>query len=62
MTQTLVRTTAAVSALVVSLAIAAPSHAAVVRVSETDFVAGSGLITFSEFAVGTTNPTYTPGD
>ncbi|RMF12176.1 MAG: PEP-CTERM sorting domain-containing protein [Alphaproteobacteria bacterium] len=38
------------------------SEAAVVRVSEGDFVAGSGLITFSEFSVGTVNPTYTPGD
>jgi hypothetical protein len=38
------------------------ADAAVVRVTEADFVAGSGLITFSEFALGTVNPTYTPGD
>jgi hypothetical protein len=29
-------------------------------VSEGDFVAGSGQITFSEYPVGTTNPTYAP--
>lgn len=35
-------------------------NAAVVRVGVGDFVAGSGLITFSEFAVNTVNPTYLP--
>jgi hypothetical protein len=35
---------------------------AVIRVDETAFEAGSGLITFSEFSLGTTNPTYTPAD
>jgi len=44
------------------LAISAASSASVIRVSESDFLAGSGLITFSEFSVGTTNPTYAPGD
>ncbi|MCB1908780.1 MAG: PEP-CTERM sorting domain-containing protein [Rhodocyclaceae bacterium] len=43
------------------MAVAASSaNAAVVRVAEADFLAGSGLITFSEFAVGTVNPTYAP--
>jgi hypothetical protein len=39
-------------------------NAAVIRVSEAAFVAGSGLITFSEpgFPVDTLNPTYTPAD
>lgn len=36
------------------------AYAGVVRVSEANFVAGSGVITFSEFAVGTNNPVYTP--
>jgi hypothetical protein len=38
------------------------AEASVLRVSEAAFVAGSGLITFSEFAVGTVNPIYNPGD
>jgi hypothetical protein len=47
---------------VIALAILVPSvaSAAVVRVSEGDFVAGAGLITFSEFTGGTINPTYAP--
>jgi hypothetical protein len=46
----------------VALAIIIPgaASAAVERVSEADFMAGSGLITFSEFAGGTVNPTYAP--
>ncbi|EHM02990.1 PEP-CTERM exosortase interaction domain protein [Acetobacteraceae bacterium AT-5844] len=39
---------------------AGSASAAVVRVDEAAFVAGSGLITFSEFALGTTNPVYAP--
>ncbi|PKP66895.1 MAG: PEP-CTERM sorting domain-containing protein, partial [Alphaproteobacteria bacterium HGW-Alphaproteobacteria-5] len=42
--------------------LASSASAAVVRVSESDFLAGAGLITFSEFAVGTVNPTYAPAD
>lgn len=38
------------------------AEAAVIRVAETDFLAGAGLITFSEFPVNTSNPTYTPTD
>lgn len=34
----------------------------IVRVDETAFQAGSGLITFSEVALGATNPSYTPAD
>lgn len=36
------------------------SHAGIVRVQETDFIAGSGLITFSEYAINTVNPSYAP--
>jgi hypothetical protein len=38
------------------------AHAQIVRVTEANFIAGSGLITFSEKALGTVNPTYAPGD
>jgi len=38
------------------------ANATVVRVSEADFTAAAGLITFSEFSLGTVNPTYAPGD
>lgn len=42
----------------------ASAEAAVVRITEAAFVAGSGLITFDEagFPLGTTNPVYTPVD
>jgi len=39
-----------------------PASADILRIAETDFNAGAGLITFSEFGLGTVNPTYTPGD
>ena len=39
-----------------------PVWAIVLRVSETEFLAGSGQITFSEFAINTNNPVYTPAD
>lgn len=42
------------------LALASAGHASIIRVSETDFIAGSGLITFSEYTVGTINPVYEP--
>ena len=38
------------------------ANAAVVRVTEANFNAGAGLITFSEFGLGTVNPTYAPAD
>lgn len=46
----------------VLFAAAGSTHADVIRVSETDFLATAGLITFSEFTVGTANPTYAPAD
>jgi hypothetical protein len=36
------------------------AKAGVIRVSESNFNSGAGLITFSEFATGTVNPTYSP--
>jgi hypothetical protein len=33
----------------------------IVQIPEGAFTAGAGLITFSEYPVGTTNPVYTPG-
>jgi hypothetical protein len=39
---------------------ATTASAAVIRIDESAFIAGSGLITFSEFAAGTVNPTYAP--
>lgn len=47
-------------ALAVLLLVPALSYGATIRVSQAAFVAGSGLITFSEFAIGTVNPTYAP--
>ena len=50
---------------IAGLAITASSlsaNAAIIQVAEGDFLAGAGLITFSEFAVGTVNPTYAPAD
>jgi hypothetical protein len=38
------------------------AEASIIRVTEANFVAGSGLITFSEKALNTVNPTYAPGD
>jgi hypothetical protein len=38
----------------------AQANAGILKVTEAAFVAGSGLITFSEFAVNTINPTYLP--
>jgi len=52
----------AFAALLVGGLLAGRAEASIIQVSESDFVAGSGLITFSEFAVGTTNPTFAPGD
>lgn len=49
------------AAIAGALLFAGSASAAVVRVDQSAFVAGSGLITFSEFAVNTPNPVYTPG-
>jgi hypothetical protein len=51
-----------ISLALLTAVVALQSHASVVRVQESDFVAGSGLITFSEFAQGTVNPTYAPAN
>lgn len=42
------------------MAYAVAAQGAIIQVTEANFVAGSGLITFSEFALGTNNPTYAP--
>ncbi len=36
------------------------ANAGVIQVSDADFNAGAGVITFSEYAQGTVNPVYTP--
>ncbi|WP_185235993.1 PEP-CTERM sorting domain-containing protein [Teredinibacter franksiae] len=41
---------------------ASVANAAVIRVADDAFTADAGLITFSEFAMGTVNPVYTPAD
>lgn len=38
------------------------ANAGVIKIDETAFTADAGLITFSEFSVGTVNPTYNPSD
>ena len=38
------------------------AEAGVLRIGESAFTTEAGLITFSEFAVGTVNPTYNPAD
>lgn len=49
-------------AAALALPMAAANAAGIIRVTEGNFVAGAGLITFSEFAVNTQNPIYTPAD
>jgi hypothetical protein len=47
--------------VIASLALFASSaQAQIVRISAGHFTSDAGLITFSEFAAGTVNPTYTP--
>jgi PEP-CTERM motif len=46
---------------VTSLMICGGAQADVIRITEAEFLAGSGLITFSEFPLTTVNPTYAPG-
>ncbi len=48
--------------LAAAMLLPAAAHAQIVRVTEANFLAAAGLITFSEFAVNTVNPTYAPGD
>lgn len=40
----------------------ANANAGVTRITEAAFTPDAGLITFSEFALNTVNPTYNPGD
>jgi hypothetical protein len=47
-------------ALAGALFFAGSASAGVIRVNESAFTAGSGLITFSELALGTVNPVYAP--
>lgn len=49
-------------AFVALAASAVAASAAVVRVTEANFTPSAGLITFSEFPLGTVNPTYNPAD
>ena len=44
------------------LALSTGAQAAVVRLDESQFMASAGLITFSEVALGTQNPTFAPAD
>ncbi|HYZ64041.1 MAG TPA: PEP-CTERM sorting domain-containing protein, partial [Acetobacteraceae bacterium] len=56
MKKTLLQCAAAFSLMV------SAANAAIIRIPEASFTAGAGLITFSEFALNTINPTYTPAD
>ncbi|MDR2925131.1 MAG: hypothetical protein LBU76_04165 [Azoarcus sp.] len=38
------------------------ANASVIRVAESDFLEGSGMITFSELPLDTLNPVYLPAD
>lgn len=47
----------------VALAVSATAaSASVIRVTEANFTASAGLITFSEYPLDTSNPTYNPAD
>ncbi|MCW8092564.1 PEP-CTERM sorting domain-containing protein [Alteromonas sp. ASW11-130] len=50
------------TALLLSIGLCSVASADVIRVAESDFNAGAGLITFSEYSLGTVNPFYTPID
>jgi len=52
---------AALAACTVFFVASQDANAGIIRISEGSFIAGSGLITFSEFGLGTFNPTYAPG-
>jgi len=58
----MMKTSIALAALATALLGGAASATGVVRVTQGDFNAGAGLITFSEFPVNTPNPVYTPAD
>src|SRR5690554_1620552 len=46
----------------ITLGTIANAQAGVIRIDASDFTPEAGLITFSEFAIGTENPVYAPGD
>lgn len=50
------------TAAAVALTAASVANADVIRIDETAFTPDAGLITFSEYSVGTVNPTYSPAD
>ena len=56
------RKNALISAVAAFIAIPLASNAGVIQVSEASFTPTAGLITFSEFALGTVNPSYAPAD
>ena len=47
-------------AVLPAVMIASAAHASVVQIDQSAFTPGAGLITFSEFPVGTSNPVYAP--
>lgn len=51
-----------VIAAAAAAALTGAASASVVQVTEGNFQAGAGLITFSEFGLNTVNPTYNPVD
>ena len=57
---TALKRTTLFSAFAMFSAVSLYASAGVIRIPEASFVAGSGLITFSEFPEGTINPTYAP--
>ncbi len=50
------------AAALAAITAASAANAQIVRVTAADFTAAAGLITFSEYVVGTSNPTYNPAD
>lgn len=48
--------------LAASLLVSGAANAGVIKIDETAFNPGAGLITFSEFTTGTVNPTYNSAD
>lgn len=50
------------AAFVALCSMATPALSGIIKIDETAFLAEAGLITFSEFADGTSNPVYAPGD
>src|SRR4051794_39546416 len=53
---------ASVAAITAFSAVSQDAGAAVIRIPAASFTPQAGLITFSEFAVNTVNPTYAPAN